>query len=158
MSDFESSDFQAGDTIKPEREGLPPGYRMRADAHYVELLSASPRLERPRGESTRVREDHMQVRDENTQVRAARDRRVLEHLSADVAAIEAAAAMLSADGHATRTAREPGPDQGTVGARIMAPSRAGACSPATNPTARRARTSSATSSRACAIAWRPSAG
>ena len=90
MSDFESSDFQAGDSIKPEREGLPSGYRMRADAHYVELLSSTPRTDRPRVEPTRVREDH-------TQVRAARDRRVLEHLSGDVAAIEAAAAMLSAE-------------------------------------------------------------
>jgi hypothetical protein len=90
VSDFESSDFQAGDSIKPEREGLPSGYRMRADAHYVELLSSTPRTDRPRVEPTRVREDH-------TQVRAARDRRVLEHLSGDVAAIEAAAAMLSAE-------------------------------------------------------------
>ena len=90
MSEFESSDFQAGDSIKPEREGLPSGYRMRADAHYVDLLASSPRTERPRAEPTRVRDDH-------TQVRAARDRRVLEHLSGDVAAIEAAAAMLSAE-------------------------------------------------------------
>jgi hypothetical protein len=90
VSDFESSDFQAGESIKPEREGLPSGYRMRADAHYVELLSSSPRAERPRAESSRVQNDH-------TQVRAARDRRVLEHLSSDVAAIEAAAAMLSAE-------------------------------------------------------------
>lgn len=90
MSDFESSDLQAGDSIKPEREGLPSGYGMRADSHYVELLSTSPRTERPRVEPVRLREDHAQVR-------AARDRRVLEHLSGDVAAIEAAAAMLSAE-------------------------------------------------------------
>jgi hypothetical protein len=37
------------------------------------------------------------MRDELTHIRAGRDRRVLEHLAADVAAIEAAAAMLSAD-------------------------------------------------------------
>ena len=37
------------------------------------------------------------MREDHTQVRAARDRRVLEHLSGDVAAIEAAAAMLSAE-------------------------------------------------------------
>ena len=90
MSDFESSDFQAGDNIKPEREGLPSGYRMRADAHYVDLLASSARTDRPRAESTRVRDDH-------TQVRASRDRRVLDHLAGDVAAIEAAATMLSND-------------------------------------------------------------
>src|SRR5439155_5895719 len=27
-----------GDQRKPAREGLPPGYRMRADAHYVDQL------------------------------------------------------------------------------------------------------------------------
>jgi hypothetical protein len=90
VSDFESSDFQTSDSIKPEREGLPSGYRMRADAHYVELLSASARPERPRADGARGRDEH-------TQVRAARDRRVIEHLSGDVAAIEAAAAMLSAE-------------------------------------------------------------
>ena len=90
MSDFESSDFQAGDSIKPEREGLPSGYRMRADAHYVDLLASSPRTERPRVEPPRVRDDQ-------SQIRVARDRRVLDHLAGDVAAIEAAAAMLSSD-------------------------------------------------------------
>ena len=90
MSDFESSDFQAGENIKPEREGLPPGYRMRADPHYVELLSSPARAERVRAESNRMRDDH-------SQVRAARDRRVLDHLAGDVAAIESAAAMLTAD-------------------------------------------------------------
>lgn len=30
----------APDRRKPEREGLPPNYRMRADAHYVDQLSA----------------------------------------------------------------------------------------------------------------------
>ena len=90
MSDFDSPDFQAGDGIKPEREGLPPGYRMRADSHYVELLSSSPRSERQRTEPARVREDQ-------SQVRAVRDRRVLDHLAGEVTAIEDAAAMLSSD-------------------------------------------------------------
>ena len=90
MSDFEPSDFQAGDSIKPEREGLPAGYRMRADAHYVELLSSSPRADRPRAEAGRVKEDQ-------SPVRPTRDRRVLDHLAADVAAIESAAAMLAND-------------------------------------------------------------
>lgn len=41
----------ASDRKKPEREGLPPTYRMRADAHYVDQLSAraaaSAVVERP---------------------------------------------------------------------------------------------------------------
>lgn len=90
MSEFESSDFQAGDSIKPEREGLPAGYRMRADPHYVELLSSSPRAERQRTEPARARDEH-------SQGRAARDRRVLDHLAADVSAIESAATMLASD-------------------------------------------------------------
>jgi hypothetical protein len=32
--------FQRPARVEREREGLPPGYRMRADAHYVEQLSA----------------------------------------------------------------------------------------------------------------------
>ena len=32
----------ASDRKKPEREGLPPNYRMRADAHYVDQLSSRP--------------------------------------------------------------------------------------------------------------------
>jgi len=32
--------FQRPTRVEREREGLPPGYRMRADAHYVEQLSA----------------------------------------------------------------------------------------------------------------------
>ena len=40
---------------KPEREGLPTGYRMRADAHYVELLSSKRDRSESRG-SKRDRE------------------------------------------------------------------------------------------------------
>lgn len=32
-------DVRSSDRKKPEREGLPPNYRMRADAHYVDQLS-----------------------------------------------------------------------------------------------------------------------
>src|SRR5689334_13371100 len=43
-----SEQFEAGGLLTPrfakgqqiEREGLPPGYRMRADSHYVDQLSA----------------------------------------------------------------------------------------------------------------------
>lgn len=82
VSEFEGSDFTKGDAGKAEREGLPAGYRMRADAHYVEQLSSIPaaRAERPRPEATRP---------------AERDRRLLDQLSEDIAAIESAAAMLT---------------------------------------------------------------
>jgi hypothetical protein len=38
MPDFESAGRVPAPKT-PEREGLPPGYRMRADAHYVEQLT-----------------------------------------------------------------------------------------------------------------------
>jgi ParB-like chromosome segregation protein Spo0J len=39
-SETASEDFD--DFSKPAREGLPPGYRMRADRHYVEHLTSDP--------------------------------------------------------------------------------------------------------------------
>jgi hypothetical protein len=43
MSDIESGldNVHVGETAPPLREGLPPKYRMRADAHYVEELDAA---------------------------------------------------------------------------------------------------------------------
>ena len=38
-------DAQDSPTPRPEREGLPASYRMRADAHYVEQLDAAPVVE-----------------------------------------------------------------------------------------------------------------
>ncbi len=91
MSEFEPTEFTSGDAPKPEREGLPPGYRMRADSHYVELLSTPAKSDRVRGGDTaRVREDQASSR-------IARDRRVFEQLAEDISAIESASAMLSAD-------------------------------------------------------------
>ena len=90
MSEFEPTEFSSGDSPKPEREGLPPGYRMRADPHYVELLSAPAKSDRARGEHTRAREDQGASR-------LARERRLLEQLSEDISAIESASVMLAAD-------------------------------------------------------------
>jgi nitrogen-specific signal transduction histidine kinase len=63
---------------KPLREGLPAGYRMRADAHYVDQLS-SRRAERP------------------ADARERRADRAFAQLTEDVASIESAAAVLAAD-------------------------------------------------------------
>ncbi len=90
MSEFEPTEFTSADAPKPEREGLPPGYRMRADPHYVELLSTPAKNDRGRaGDAAR--------RDDQSSARVARDRRVFDQLAEDVNAIESAAAMLTAD-------------------------------------------------------------
>ena len=39
---FELVDFEAEREGPPSREGLPPGFRMRHDAHYVEQLASRP--------------------------------------------------------------------------------------------------------------------
>ena len=39
MSEFEFRESPDIETGRIEREGLPPGYRMRADAHYVDALA-----------------------------------------------------------------------------------------------------------------------
>ena len=69
---------------KAEREGLPPGYRMRADAHYVENLT-SRRGERATAEGLRA-------------VESQRSDRLLEQLAEDLGTIESAALALGADG------------------------------------------------------------
>ena len=77
---------------KPEREGLPAGYRMRADAHYVDQLTA-PRGERASAESRAAarRGDPDTVAD----VRERRSDRVLAQLAEDVATMGSAAALLA---------------------------------------------------------------
>jgi hypothetical protein len=63
---------------------------MRADAHYVDSLSTSPRGERAR--------DHArQAGGDDPAPRVLDDRRLLDHVTEGVAAIESAAAMLAAD-------------------------------------------------------------
>jgi hypothetical protein len=69
---------------KVEREGLPPGYRMRADAHYVESLS-SRRSERGGAET---RQPDL----------ADRSDRLFAQLAEDLATIESAAQALAGDG------------------------------------------------------------
>jgi hypothetical protein len=87
---------------KPVREGLPPGYRMRADAHYVDQLS-SRRTERladgPRPgawTSDSAAENATAVRDRRD-ARERRADRAFAQLTEDVSSIESAAAVLAAD-------------------------------------------------------------
>src|SRR5690606_24175608 len=67
---------------KPEREGLPPGYRMRADAHYVDQLTAR-------------RAERADRQDDDAPERVGD--KVLAHLSEDITSIGSAAGMLTAD-------------------------------------------------------------
>jgi hypothetical protein len=76
---------------KPEREGLPPGYRMRADAHYVDQLTTS-RSER--GENGR---NGRRAADDAAESRERRTDRLLAQLTEDLATIGSAAALLSSD-------------------------------------------------------------
>ena len=83
---------------KPVREGLPAGYKMRADAHYVDQLS-SRRAERQsaaRVIDAAASEPAVDLRDR----RDARERRAekaFAQLAEDVVSIESAAAVLAGD-------------------------------------------------------------
>ena len=90
---------------KPEREGLPAGYRMRADAHYVDQLTSR------RGE--RVYTDHPRAAasfDEATEagprdrrdVRERRSDRVLAQIAEEIAGIEAAGALFRGQAQSQR--------------------------------------------------------
>jgi hypothetical protein len=81
----------SGAHAKAEREGLPPGYRMRADAHYVDQLSRRSERDAPRGASI----------DDGDVIPDGRDRRgerVLAQVGEEIAAIAAAANLLTGDG------------------------------------------------------------
>lgn len=76
---------------KAEREGLPPGYRMRADAHYVDQLTSR------RGQGDARREVDAHDPDTPSDRRDARDRRgdrALVQLAEDLATIDSAAGLL----------------------------------------------------------------
>ncbi|MEO8483142.1 MAG: hypothetical protein ABI634_13090 [Acidobacteriota bacterium] len=79
---------------KPEREGLPPGYRMRADSHYVDQLSSRQRLERSASPVTES-EEAMQA-----EARERRHEKLLAQVGDEIAAIAAAANLLTPDGSA----------------------------------------------------------
>lgn len=76
---------------KTDREGLPPGYRMRADAHYVDQLS-SRRTDRPADAAPAA----APARD-RLESRERRSERLLAQLTEDLATIASAATMLTTD-------------------------------------------------------------
>ncbi len=82
----------AAPSRKPEREGLPPGYRMRADAHYVEQLTSR----RGSGEARAARD--VDAIDLDADVRDRRDGRrgdrTLAQLAEDLSTIESAMGLL----------------------------------------------------------------
>jgi hypothetical protein len=98
----EDADLTAptSDHQKSEREGLPPGYRMRADAHYVEQLT-SRRTDRhadvPRVVARREAaepEGAVDIR-ERRDPRDRRTEKILAQLTEDVATIESLSAVLA---------------------------------------------------------------
>jgi len=92
VSEFESAEFSSTEPAKVEREGLPSGYRMRADAHYVDTLTANPTHR-----SERARESARQSPADESPRASAHDRRLFDQLSEDVGAIESAAALLAGE-------------------------------------------------------------
>jgi hypothetical protein len=90
---------------KPTREGLPSGYKMRADAHYVEQLS-SRRAEKALADAPRpaARATETTPPDSPTELRERRDarerrsERALAQLSEDLASIESAVAVVAGEG------------------------------------------------------------
>jgi len=104
------------DDKKPEREGLPSAYRMRADAHYVDQLTtrraerahldipkadASPKSEhnaRPDGGPRMdTRRTDVGDRDSVGEPRHRRGNRVLVQLSEDIATIQSIATILAGE-------------------------------------------------------------
>src|SRR5262249_9024405 len=82
VSELLSPRFEARKTA--EREGLPPSYRMRADAHYVDQLTArAPEPARPAAATPQQR---------------ARDAETTAQTMAAIATIQAAANLASDDG------------------------------------------------------------
>lgn len=86
---------------KTEREGLPPGYRMRADAHYVDVLTTrrNDRADRstarpaPPAEPAEAVEATTDTR-ERREPRERRSERVFAQLAEDLATIDATSALL----------------------------------------------------------------
>ena len=71
----------SGAHAKTEREGLPPGYRMRADAHYVDQLSRRSERDASRGSSS------LDEGDAAPDGRDRRGERLLAQVSEEIASI-----------------------------------------------------------------------
>ncbi len=83
----------SGTHAKAEREGLPPGYRMRADAHYVDQLSRRSERDAPRGASS-IDADV----EAGADARDRRGERLLAQVSEEIASIATAANLLTGEG------------------------------------------------------------
>lgn len=82
---------------KAEREGLPPGYRMRADAHYVDQLTSR----RAHPDTSRGPRDadalDLDAADPRREGRDRKSDRAFAALAEDLATIESAASLLGED-------------------------------------------------------------
>jgi hypothetical protein len=105
VSEFEegfSEEAREAAVDQPAREGLPAGFRMRADAHYVDLItsrrSESPRDAARRSSRARGAEWDAEIGlDFPPETRGERSDAPLAHLSEDLATIQGAAALLAND-------------------------------------------------------------
>jgi hypothetical protein len=92
---------------RPEREGLPASYRMRADSHYVDQLTTPRPADAPRGSRrggpTAVATDETPELRERREMRDLRLERLFAQLSEDLATVESSVATLSSG--ASPTAR-----------------------------------------------------
>jgi hypothetical protein len=87
-----------GSHLRPEREGLPPGYRMRADAHYVEQLASRRQEKQEKIERGDSRASDAAEGEGAAEARDRRSERILAQLGEEIAAISAAAGLLTGDG------------------------------------------------------------
>lgn len=82
---------------KTEREGLPPGYRMRADVHYVDqLTSRRTHADTPRASRDADAVD-ADIADPRRDGRERRSDRAFAALAEDLATIESAASLIGED-------------------------------------------------------------
>lgn len=96
---------------RPDREGLPAGYRMRADPHYVETL-VSRRADKSAGDGPKAAQRRVEVPDrtELDEARELKDRhqRLLSQLSEDLGTMESVISVLASD--TSRVARRANVD------------------------------------------------
>jgi hypothetical protein len=106
MSDEVFASEQEVENGRP-REGLPPGYRMRAETHYVDtLISRRERFEPPPRPAADIGDLEPDVSAPPSSGARRRSDRVLARLGDEIAAIVSAAALLDAD--AAPLARQAG--------------------------------------------------
>jgi hypothetical protein len=92
---FNSDVSDATSNGKPEREGLPASYRMRADAHYVDQLPTR-RVDRAEAYRTAGSPSDGSDQDSGSDARERRSDRVLFQLGEEISAITSAAGLLAA--------------------------------------------------------------